>query len=135
MKRLPIIFLLFALPVEAAPLDFFRHPIRTMERHPVVAKVVFAGIAAGVHARGLEKCRERSVEFCDGKYGEGWAIFGVVTGMNILAIPLSEKIGGWQSDVISYGGSAAQLGHGIVEWEKGNHEKVQSASFRSLLRQ
>jgi hypothetical protein len=117
-------FLVLLAPAEAGPLDFFKHPIRTMERHPIIPKLIFAGVAAGTHARGLEQCRTRGVEFCDGKYGEAWGIFGAITGANLVGIVLSEKIGGFEGNVIGYGGSAAQLGHGIVQWRKESHAET-----------
>lgn len=134
MKRLAILFLLFALPAEAGPLDFFKHPIRTMERHPIIPKLIFAGVAAGTHARGLEQCRTGNVEFCDGGYGSSWSIFGAVTATNLVGIFLSEKIGGFEGNVIGYGGSAAQFSHGLIQWRKHEETKIQSDSFQSLLR-
>jgi len=113
-KKLLIFFLLFTLPVEAGPLHWFK-------THPKTSKLIAAGIAAGVHAGGLHSCRTRGVENCDGKYGEAWAIFGVTTAANFVMIPASEKLGGWQGNAMSYGGSAAQFGHGIIQWRKEGH--------------
>jgi hypothetical protein len=105
-----------------------------MEHHPIIPKLIFAGVAAGTHARGLEQCRTRGVEFCDGGYGSAWGIFGAVTGTNLLGIFLSEKIGGFEGNVIGYGGSAAQFSHGLIEWRKGNEKVSGSDSFTSLLK-
>lgn len=109
-------------------------PIHWLKNHPKTSKLITAGVAAGIHAAGLHSCRTRGVENCDGKYGASWGIFGAVTGANLLMIPVSEKIGGWQGNAISYGGSAAQFGHGVFEWQKGTNAKAESASFSSLLR-
>lgn len=93
-----------------------------VHRHPkavrVTVKVALATTAAVVHANGLRNCREGSFENCDGGYGGAWAIFGAYTATNFLLIPLSEKIGGIEGDVLSYGGSGFQLGHGIYEGRK-----------------
>lgn len=81
-------------------------------------KLAVAGAAAGIHAAGLHHCRQFGVERCDGKYGESWAIFGIVTSGNLVMIPISEKIGGVEGNVLSFGYSGAQLGHGVYEWRK-----------------
>lgn len=115
MKRLLIATAALAMlmpQAEAGPRSWMRH-------HPVASKLIAAGVAAGVGAAGLRHCRTGGVERCDGKYGEAWAIFGINTGANLLMIPLSEKIGGVPGDLLSYGGSALQLGHGVYEWRKG----------------
>jgi hypothetical protein len=127
MAAILTLFLL-ALPAEAGPLNWLRH-------HPKTSKLIVAGVAAGVHFRGLQRCRQTGVEKCDGQYGAAYGIWGAVTAANFVMIPVSEKLGGWQGNVISYGGSAAQLGHGIIEWQKGgNDAKTKSDSFASLLR-
>jgi len=116
VKRLFLIALVLILApsADAGPLHWLR-------QHPKTSKLIAAGFAAGVAAGGLHSCRTRGVEFCDGKYGSAWGIFGAVTAANLIMIPVSEKIGGWQGNVISYGGSAAQLSHGLYEWRKGYH--------------
>lgn len=83
------------------------------------AKVAVAGAAAGVHAYGLHKCRSTGVEKCQAHYGAAWASFGAVTALNFVAIPLSEKIDGWQGNTMSYGGSAGQAIFGILQAQKG----------------
>lgn len=122
MRKIIILFLLFAPPVEAGPLDWMKH-------HPKTMKLLAAGAAAGVHAYGLHHCRLGGVENCDGKYGASWGIFGAVTAANFVMIPVSEKLGGRQGDIMSYGGSAVQLGHGIVQWRKEPHAETDLRSF------
>ena len=119
MKKLFVaIALFFTLGqiVKAGPFDLFTHPVRTVKQHPVVGKILAAGVAAGVHAYGLHHCAQGDVERCQAGYGSRWASYGVTVSLNALFIPLSEKIGGKQGDVISYGGSAAELGFGIQQW-------------------
>lgn len=111
--------LLIAQVTQAGPIHWVKGQFTN---HPARTKLLTAGISAGVAAYGLHNCRStRSVEDCDGKYGSAWVIFGAGTGLNLLMIPISEKIGGWQGNLISYGGSAAQLGHGIYEWRGGTN--------------
>lgn len=114
MKRLLILSMLLSFLAGST----IAGPIHWLKNHPKTSKLLTAGVAAGVHAAGLHSCRTRGVENCDGKYGASWAIFGTITGANFLAIPISEKIGGWQGNTISYGSSTIQFGHGIYEWNK-----------------
>jgi hypothetical protein len=118
MKRSLFCLFLFCAPLaEAGPKHWIQH-------HPKTSKLIAAGIAAGVHAYGLHHCRQINVELCDGKYGAAWGIFAATTAGNLAMIPVSEKIGGIQGDAFSYGWSAAQLGHGIVQWRKNEPAKV-----------
>ena len=117
MMKLTVLLLVlcFAPAANAGPRDWVRH-------HQMATKFIVAGIAAGVHARGLAVCRSHGVENCDGRYGAAWAIWGVSTALNFIDVPLSEKIGGWPGNALSYGGSAAQLGHGIQQWRGGTNK-------------
>jgi hypothetical protein len=107
---------------QAGPIHFHRAAVSTanwLKRHPKTAKVLAASAAAGVHAYGLHRCRVEHFEVCDGKYGSAWAIFGMSTALNFTMIPVSQKLGGFEGDALSYGGSAIQFGHGVYQWQKG----------------
>jgi hypothetical protein len=127
MKKLLLLFLLFALPVEAGPLELLKHPIRTMQRHPIATAFAFAGVAATVDLFGLRHCREGSVENCRAKYGAAYGSFGAATGMNFAVIAATS--GCWKDQnkafcsIFSYGGSAVQLGFGINQFRKKGGER------------
>src|SRR6266852_3276927 len=104
-----VLFFALSPTAEAGPINWLKH-------HPRAAKVLAASAAAGIHAKGLEHCRLGDVERCQAGYGAAWASFGVTTSLNFLMIPISEKIGGKQGAVLSFGGSAAQLGFGIHQF-------------------
>ena len=115
MKRLLILFLLFALPVKAGPLDWVKHHKRFLLMESAAIG------AAGLHAYGLHKCRHNNgVEPCDEHYGAAWAFFGVVTGVNMVVLPAVAE-GCWKDghgkfcNIFAYGGSAAQAGYGIYQ--------------------
>jgi hypothetical protein len=132
MKRLFILAVIFLMAsrAEAGPLDFFKHPIRTMQRHPVLTAFAFAGVAATVDGFGLRHCREGDVENCRAKYGAAYGSFGAATGANFAVIAATS--GCWKDQnkafcsIFSYGGSAVQLGFGINQFRKkgGEREKT-----------
>lgn len=118
-----ILALLFTPTAEAGPIRWAKATVRWSERHPVVFKVLAASAVAGVHAKGLERCRLGDVERCQTGYGAAWVGFGVTTGLNFLMIPISEKLGGKQGAALSFGSSAVQLGYGVFEWRRYKPEK------------
>lgn len=133
MRKLLLIvaaILLTAGRVEAGPLDLLKHPIRTMQRHPVATAFAFAGVAATVDFFGLRHCREGSVENCRSQYGSAYGSFGAATGANFAVIAATS--GCWRDQnkafcsIFSYGGSAVQLGFGINQFRKkgGEREKA-----------
>jgi len=128
MRRILYSLVLFL----AAPTICFGGPISWLKAHPKTTKLLAAGISAGVYAEGLHECRLHGVENCDAHYGAAWATYGVTVGLDLLAIPISEKIGGKAGAAISFGGSAAMLGWGIYQWRGGlnkhENEKVNLSS-------
>lgn len=133
LLRIILILFIVVTPVKAGPFDFFKHPIRTMQRHPVITAFAFAGIAAAVDGLGLSHCREGSVENCRAKYGAAWGSFGAVTGANFALITATK--GCWRDQpkafcsIFSYGGSTVQLGFGINQFRKKGGEHNEKASF------
>lgn len=110
--RLLALLLLFALPAEAGPLSW-------VKRHPVAAKLIYAGAAAGVYAEGLHQCRIPNVENCQAHYGAAWGTYGATVGIDLIGQLVGQKIGGKTGNAIAYGGSTAMLGWGIWQWQGG----------------
>jgi len=131
MKRLVILFLLFALPAEAGPLDWVKHHKRFL----LMEGAAFTG--AALHYKGLNDCRKRNgPESCSEGYGAAWAFFGVATGVNIIVLPAVAE-GCWKDghgkfcNIFAYGGSATQAGYGLYQGRI--YEENHSDSFRTLL--
>lgn len=123
MKRLLILFLLFALPVSAGPLNWAKHHKRFLFMEGIAVG------AASIHAYGLHHCRQTGVENCQAKYGSAWTSFGIITGMNVIVMP-SLAEGCWKNEggkfcnVLAYGGIAGQVGFGIAQWRKEKHAET-----------
>lgn len=118
--RLLALLLLFALPAEAGPLAW-------VKRHPIAAKLIYAGAAAGVYAEGLHQCRIPNVENCQAHYGAAWGTYGATVGLDLVGQLVGQKIGGKTGNAIAYGGSTAMLGWGIWQWHGGlNNPKEDS---------
>lgn len=105
---------------EAGPLEW----IKTHKRFLLMEGAAIG--AASIHAAGLHHCRRTGVENCQAKYGAAWASFGVITGMNVIVMPvLAESC--WKNGegkfcyIPAYGGSAAQFGFGVSQWRKEKH--------------
>lgn len=120
--RFILAFLLLTGTVNAGPLDLFRHPVRTVKRHPVAASLVFGTAAAIVDGLGMQHCRQINVENCRAKYGAAWQSFTFTTVANfgvIAAIKDCWKEQDWKfCSAFAYSGSAVQLGFGINQWKK-----------------
>jgi hypothetical protein len=82
-------------------------------------KVLAAGVATSIHAYGLKQCRRAGREHCEARYGNAWWSFGTVTALDFAVIPISQKIGGKQGAVLSYGTSGAVAGFGLNQWHHG----------------
>jgi hypothetical protein len=104
---------------QAGPLNFLKRQFR---EHPTRTAFVIGGLAAGVHAAGLEHCRQGSVENCQAKYGAAWQSFAFATGANFAVIGAAH--GCWKEqngkfcNLLGYGGSAVQAGFGINQFRK-----------------
>jgi hypothetical protein len=112
-----VLLLVFAQGTFAGPLDWAKHHKRFL---------LMEGAAVGaalVDAHGLHHCRRTNgVEPCTAHYGEAWATFGIVAGMNVIVMPsLAEAC--WKDGnsgkfcyPLAYTGPAIELGYGIHEW-------------------
>lgn len=108
---------------EAGPVSWLKRQVR---EHPVRTKLVFAGIAAGVYAKGLQVCRVQDVENCQEHYGAAWGGYASTVGLDLVAQLVGQKIGGKTGDVIAYGSSTTMLGFGAYQWHGGlNKPKVE----------
>lgn len=127
MRRLLILFLLFALPAEAGPKHWIAHHKRFL---------LMEGAAIGsaiVLAKGVDHCRSTGVEKCAGQYGASWAIVGFSIGANFAMTAAAEGCwkneGGKFCNALAYGGSAGQLGFGISQFRKEPHAEMDLRSF------
>jgi hypothetical protein len=98
-------------------------------------KVLVAGVATGLHAYALNHCRVRGVERCESHYGNAWWSFGTVTALNFAMIPVSEKIGGKQGQVLSFGTSGAVVGFSVNQLRQGGAPKVDMSGVVLVHRQ
>ncbi len=108
--------LLLAGSVQAGP----KHWVATHKRFLLMEGAAIAG--ASIHAAGLHHCRHvNGAEPCDEHYGSAWAMFGVTTGLTVVALPATAE-GCWKNGggkfcyAFAYGGSAFQAGWGLREW-------------------
>lgn len=85
MKRLTILFLLFALPAQAGPKDWIKHHKRFL------LAVAAEGGAFAVQYKGTTYCQRGDVERCNEGYGSRRAFDWFSISMGAAMIPLSEK--------------------------------------------
>jgi len=129
MKPLLPLLLLLALPFEA---EAGPHPVSWIKHHPVALKLIAAGASGAAELYGVNHCQSGDIERCLGHYGYGKTIAAFSIGLNFAMIPVSEKLGGWQGDVLSYGWSSANLATGIYNWRnfKSEDAVLQSPTIR-----
>lgn len=137
MRKLLLFLLLCAPAAQAGPIDWVKHHKRFL----LMEGAAITG--ASIHAAGLHHCRRTNgVEPCDAHYGEAWASFGIVTGLNVIVMPSVAEAcwkdgGGKFCYALAYSGSSAQAAWGVHEWsiyKRREHEKA-SASLAFRLRQ
>ncbi len=123
MIRILFLCLLFGFssPANAGP----RHWLAHHKRFLAMEGVAITG--ASIHAAGLHHCRRlNGVEPCDEHYGEAWAMFGIVTGVNTIVMPAIAE-GCWKDqktqnrsgkfcNIFAYGGSGTQAAWGVHEF-------------------
>lgn len=119
--RRALIFVVFCAlaaghPASAGPLEWAKHHKRFL----LMESAAVGG--ALLHAHGLHQCRRNNgVEPCDAHYGEAWASYGIVTGLNVIVMPSTAEAcwkdgGGKWCYPLAFVGSAAQAGWGVHEW-------------------
>lgn len=111
-----LLLLISSTSVEAGPLNWAKHHKRFLLMEGA------AITAVSIHAAGLHHCRKvNGVEPCDLHYGSAWAMFGITSGITVIAMPAAAE-GCWKGgngkwcNILAYGGSVGQAAWGVHEW-------------------